>query len=360
MEISKNDMKMLKGVAILLMLLLHLFCRKEVNGLYETFPLINNVPLIYYIGLFGDACVPIYCFASGYGLFVSYKKQYKSKNFPRLFKLLINFWIILILFVGIGLLLGKFEAFPGGVNGFILNFFLLSNSYNGAWWFLQTYVILVFISPVLFKLVLKYSTISILLITAAIYLVSYIQRIKHVVDFGDSLLLGTISNSLVLVGTSLFPFILGTIFAKNRVYSKIYSKIYNISYKNILCATGIIALIIIHSVYESMIIAPFTALTFICIFTLMNKSTIVQKTFAFFGEHSTNIWLTHMFFYMSIFPSLTFAPRYPILIFIWLLILCIISSYIINFIYKSIIKMKIKNTPHEPNEGTYQVKLNDL
>ena len=77
-EISKNDTKILKGVAILFMLLLHLFARKEVNGLYETFPIINGVPLIYYIGLFGDACVPIYCFASGYGLFVVHKKEKKS------------------------------------------------------------------------------------------------------------------------------------------------------------------------------------------------------------------------------------------------------------------------------------------
>ena len=49
MEFSKQDMKFLKGVAILFMLSLHLFCRKEVNGLYETFPVINGVPFIYYL-----------------------------------------------------------------------------------------------------------------------------------------------------------------------------------------------------------------------------------------------------------------------------------------------------------------------
>ena len=86
MEISKNDMKMLKGVAILFMLLLHLFCRKKVGDLYETYPLINDVPLIYYLALFGDACVPIFCFASGYGLFVSFQngKIDHSKNGNRI------------------------------------------------------------------------------------------------------------------------------------------------------------------------------------------------------------------------------------------------------------------------------------
>ncbi|MEC2056048.1 hypothetical protein P9F83_12525 [Peribacillus psychrosaccharolyticus] len=46
MEFSKKDMKILQGVAILFMLALHLFARKDVNGLYETFPLINGVPLV--------------------------------------------------------------------------------------------------------------------------------------------------------------------------------------------------------------------------------------------------------------------------------------------------------------------------
>ncbi|MGG3582650.1 hypothetical protein P5618_011460 [Priestia megaterium] len=70
MEFSKKDMKILQGVAILFMLSLHLFARKEINGLYETFPVINRVPFVYYLALFGDACVPIYLFASGYGLFL--------------------------------------------------------------------------------------------------------------------------------------------------------------------------------------------------------------------------------------------------------------------------------------------------
>ena len=73
-------MKVLQGIAILFMLSLHLFARKEVNGIYETFPTINGIPLIYYIGLFGDACVPIYLFASGYGLFISISTERVSST----------------------------------------------------------------------------------------------------------------------------------------------------------------------------------------------------------------------------------------------------------------------------------------
>ncbi|CAM4224194.1 acyltransferase [Bacillus luti] len=342
MEISKSDTKMLKGAAILLMLLLHLFGRKEVNGMYETFLTINGTPLIYYLALFGDACVPIYCFVSGYGLYVFFYKEQRldvSRNCMRILKLLMNYWVVLVLFIIVGFFAGKSEVFSGGIISFFLNVFVLSSSYNGAWWFLQTYIILVFLAPLLTKLVRKYNSISLLLLFGAIYLVSYIQRIKNVLDVGHHTMLGMSVNAVVLVGTSLLPFIVGTIFAKEKIYSKIYNKCYYMPYKNILCAIGIIMLIVLHAFYESMIIAPFTAIAFISFFILMNKSSVIQHTLSFLGEHSTNIWLTHMFFYMSIFPGLIFAPRYPIIIFIWLITLCIASSYVINCIYKPIARM---------------------
>jgi membrane-bound acyltransferase YfiQ involved in biofilm formation len=74
----------------------------------------------------------------------------------------------------------------------------------------------------------------------------------------------------------------------------------------------------------------------------MDKSNFIQKVLTFLGNHSTNIWLIHMFFYMSIFPELTFAPRYPILIFAWLILLCLVSSFVINSIFKPI-ESKIEN-----------------
>jgi surface polysaccharide O-acyltransferase-like enzyme len=342
LEFTKKDITILKGVAIMFMLLLHLFTRKEVNGLYETFFVINGVPAIYYIGLFGDACVPIYCFASGYGLFVSMNKagnSILSRNFTRLFKLLINYWIVLVIFVGLGFFIGNPEVFPGSPVEFLLNFFVLSNSYNGAWWFVQTYIILVLTVPFLFKIIKKYNSINILLFTGIIYFVSYVQRIKHMIDFGDNMAINMFVNAVVLFGTSLLPFVVGAIFAKDKIYSRVHKKFYKIKYKNIICLTGILSLVIIHGVIETMFIAPFTAITFICLFNLMNKTTSVQRLLNFLGNHSTNIWLTHMFFYMTIFPELTFAPRYPVLIFAWLIALCLASSFVINAVYKPIVKI---------------------
>ncbi|WP_391557551.1 acyltransferase family protein [Robertmurraya sp.] len=336
MELSKLDMNITKGVAILMMLLLHLFCRKEYEGLYETFIYIGDTPLIYYLALFGDACVPIYCFASGYGLYLSYEKKQASYNRTSMFriiKLLINFYIILLLFIAIGSYIVP-DSYPGPLNKLLLNLLLLSNSYNGAWWFLQTYFLLILVSPFLFKVIKRYNIFLITIITVFIYLISYIQRVQQVINLGDNGGINILVNAMVLLGTSLFPFMIGSIFAKKSLYSLICKLINKFAYKNIICVAAILSLITFHGFYESMIIAPFTAIVFICAFNIMDKGFLTKKVLNFFGSHSTNMWLTHMFFYMTIFPELTFAPKYPILIFLWLIILCLISSYIINFFYR--------------------------
>lgn len=321
------------------MLLLHLFCRKEAAGLYITFPTVRGVPFIYYLALFGDACVPMYCFASGYGLYRSLEgKESLTKNFGRIFKLFINYWIVLLLFTAIGFFAGK-PGIPGSLTKFVLNFFLVSYSYNGAWWFLQTYIILVFLAPFLINLIKTYRYPFLLMVSGTVYFLSYVQRIRQVVDFGNSVILNTVVNAIVLVGTSQFGFVIGAVFAKDSLYSNLYNRFNNLRYKNRLCLLAILLLVLIHSFFETMFIAPFTAITFICLFNLMDKNILVNKVLSFLGDHSTNIWLTHMFFYLTIFPELIFGPRYPILIFIWLLILCLISSYCINFMYSGLIRI---------------------
>lgn len=67
----------LKSIAILMMLSLHLFNR-DYNGLFEPLIFVGEMPLSYYISLFSDACVPIFAFVSGYGLYNSYKNSPSS------------------------------------------------------------------------------------------------------------------------------------------------------------------------------------------------------------------------------------------------------------------------------------------
>ena len=59
MELTKNQIKMTKGIAISFMLLLHLFCTKTYEGVYSPILFVENIPLVYYLALFGDCCVAI-------------------------------------------------------------------------------------------------------------------------------------------------------------------------------------------------------------------------------------------------------------------------------------------------------------
>ena len=301
MELTKNQVKITKGVAILFMLLLHLFCTKNYEGLYSPILFIGEVPLMYYLALFGDCCVAIYCFCSGYGLFISYKnnmEKYLKNNFIRIFKLYINYWIILIIFVLIiGPLIGMGNSYPGTFKKFILSFTAIEPAYNGAWWFLTTYIILVLISQFTNKLVNKYNNIAIIFLSLVFYFVAYIQRIKGVV---------VLNNEILDWGISL----------------------------------------VAHGIVQSLFVAAFTGIVFICVFNLMDKPKWIISTLNYLGNHSTNMWLIHMFFYSIYFRQLIWSVKYSLFIYSLLVVLCVASSYIINLIYNPIIiaiNKKIKN-----------------
>lgn len=336
MELTKNQVSITKGLAILFMLFIHLFCRKDIAGYYDVFIKINGVPLVYYLALFCDASIAIYCFCSGYGLLTSYKndeKTYFQRNIIRLFKLYINYWIILVIFVlGIGFIVGKTAVYPGSFKMFFLAFTAISTTYNGAWWFLTTYIVLVLCSPFIHKIIIKYNSKIVLLLSVLFYFIAYLQRIKGMIVF-DNLVLSWLITQLALFGTSQFPFVVGGIFANQRIYSQLYNLFKQVKFKNLIFIIIIIGMIIFHSLLETAFLAPFIGIPFTCLFNLMDKPHWLNKILGYLKVHSTNIWLTHMFFYTIFFKELVFYPNYPILIFPWLVLLCLGASYIINFIY---------------------------
>ncbi|MDU2111333.1 MAG: acyltransferase, partial [Clostridiales bacterium] len=235
MELTKKQVSITKGVAILFMLLLHLFCTKDYQGLFTPLIMIKGVPLVYYLALFGDCCVAIYCFCSGYGLMCTYKNnpdEYNKKNAKRILKLYINFWIIILLFVLLlGYLTGNSATYPGNIKTFLLNVTAISVSYNGAWWFLTTYIILVLLSKFINKVVQRSNNVLITLIVFLIYCICYVQRINVVIKFTNPVLNWAITQA-ALLGTSLFPFVVGAIFADKKIYSFIYNKVNSIKFKN--------------------------------------------------------------------------------------------------------------------------------
>src|SRR5690606_7634460 len=158
MKITIEQSNQLKGIAILMMLVLHLFNTLEYKGLFTPLVFIGDKPLIYYISLFCDACVPIFAFVSGYGLFFKYRQNpsaYGRLNLGRIKKVYINLAIVILFFpVILGAIFGD-PKYPGSLLKLMLNLTAIDVSYNGAWWFFTIYILFILTSKFWFRLIDK-------------------------------------------------------------------------------------------------------------------------------------------------------------------------------------------------------------
>ncbi len=342
MPLTKEDALHLKGVAILGMVMLHLFCRLE-NLPYTPLVWIGDVPLIYYVGLFGDICVPIYCFCSGYAHYLLQSKQCEqySQRIPRkILRFLTNYWIVVVLFSVLGLLFDRTGAIPGFWRTFAGNMLVVDMSYNGAWWFVSTYLFLLILSPISFRIAEKVPGVILLLISGTVYLAAYLCRFNIQVVIPNKVL-NWIWNQIVLLGTSQFPYFLGALAFKYHAPEKLRG--YFIEGRRRFPKAVVTILLPIlafigHGIVQSLVIAPITAMIILTSLTLAELPKWILRGLAFLGKHSTNIWLVHMFFYLTLFKDLVFYARYPVLIALFMFVICIGVSYIIEFINQPICK----------------------
>lgn len=341
MKLQRDETKCLQGIAILFMLGLHLFNRSDISNFYDVKICLRGVPILTRISYIFDACVPIYLFCSGYGLYISEDAgSNMKKRAHRVLKLLIRFWIIMVLTCCVGFVLGMRDRFPGSLLNFILNACLVENSYVGAFWFVQTYTILALLSGVIFKLVKKYSYWAVLPSSLALYIgafgIEYVVLGKMEVEAARLFV-----NALMLFMRSQFSFVIGMFFAKENMLdcSKLLSRIRN---NPILPWIFLCVVIAGRAVLRHMIFAPFSAVALIFLFGTYNWGKLGEKILVFFGKHSTNIWLTHMQFYMIFTPTLVFGSRNVFVIMLTLVMLSLAASYAVDWIYNLVTRRKMK------------------
>lgn len=237
----------------------------------------------------------------------------------------------------VGFICGMKERFPGTLLNFVLNAFLMKNSYVGAFWFVQTYTILALLSGCIFKLIKKYSY----------WIVLPVSLILYVTAFGiEYMILGEIQieavtkvvSALILFLRSQFSFVMGMILAKENMLdrSKILSKIRN---NQILPWLFFIIVIVVRAILCHMIFAPFSAIALIILFGTYNWGIRGEKILIFFGRHSTNMWLTHMQFYMIFTPTLVFFSRNVFVIMLTLVGLSLLASYVVDWVYEMVISI---------------------
>ena len=153
MELNKNDSKMLQGLSVLAMVWLHLFDREH-SGLFMPLIFLGSKPLSFLIAQLADFCVFGFAFVSGYGhMAQSDGKGWYKRRLKGLLSVFISYWVILAVFSAVSAIAGQASFMPGSVMKFIRNALTIDSSYNGAWWYMFTYAVIVLASPLILKAV---------------------------------------------------------------------------------------------------------------------------------------------------------------------------------------------------------------
>lgn len=340
MSVSLQKSNQLKSIAILMMLILHLFNR-DYQDLFQPIIFIGSQPLSHYLSMFCDACIPIFAFVSGYGLYYKYKNspiKYGSSNIRRIKKLYILLWIVILLFpIGIGGLLHQ-PDYPGSVWKLISNLTALDVSYNKSWWFFTTYIFFIVTSKFWFFLFNKLNPYIYFVVLLGLYFVAFYFRV-YKNDLFNSLLFNWGHKQLAMYFCTLFQFMMGAFALEYQWHHRTSQIFKNLPTKNIFVIGLMLCLVIVHALVPNFIIAAFLGLGFIFLYLQLDMPVFVSKALKFFEPHATNIWLVHMFFYLIFFADFVYSFKYVPFIFIVLLILCVVSSYLVNLISKPLLKL---------------------
>lgn len=341
---NKDTSLELKGLAILLMLLLHLFNTQERVAECTTFVQFwNHKPLVYALSRVAGFCVPIYLFVSGYGHAMSH--LHGRLNFrhcvQRVFKLYVNFWIIFFLFIPIACWL-KPAAYPRGIAVFLLNLIGLDFSYNAEWWFLLPYVVLALLSPFLFRAVVHKADTGDtrigkvpLLLAAAVYLLITTCGKYLPEPFSQHPLVILCLNTFKL----LFVFLAAAAFAFNHWFERLQAWPRR---RRILCLFILLALCLLRMSLGPSFLNAFFVLVCIPLYVLIKRPIWLQRFLMFFGKHSTNMWLCHTFFAYYIWSEWFYGLRYPLLIYTALVIVSLGVSMLVLPVYKRVERLILR------------------
>ncbi|WP_168177388.1 acyltransferase family protein [Vagococcus zengguangii] len=361
---TRKDTKVAKGMAIVLMLIHHLwtFPDRLPNGnLAMTGPLttmsINGVPILIAFGRFGKICVSIFMFFVGYGLY----KQYISGRLnlaKRITSIYFSYWKIFILFIPIAFIFfGNQEALTRysdlyrhfDLQTFILNFWGINvTAYNGEWWFVMAFVIACLVGYIYIVLTKNINDLTIemgLVFLLNLFVINFLPELVQLPVFES--LKGEIYYEKFFNQTGIMTLFSGITFAKYNVLDQLMSKLAQIKNwgKWLLSIGGVLSAIYLlnFSGFEFYYFVLTPVLVALLV-SVINTSKILTTVFIFLGQHSTNMWLVHSFFCyrFSIFVKLVFISRNPIINLLVLILLSLGTSIAIDYFYNKIEKLKDK------------------
>lgn len=327
--IAKSKTTELKGIAIFMMLFLHLFNQAENVDLCTTAGItVGGEPLVLFLSRGMYPVVSMYLFLSGYGLYYNHRNQNRGGNFRRIIRLYIVYWTSILLFGGLGCLLRP-DIYPGTLADIVENLTGWKTNYNFEAWFLFPYVLLALSSQWVFRLLDRYgiatsATLSGLAFLASGYLISryhaeffYLPENRWIYH-------------IALYANTLFAFLLGGIFCKlsdrdfqERIFSRFVTSGYFVW-------PLILLLFIIECVIKKLAFSPVFVVLFVPLFVHAPLGRGLEKFLSLLGKYSTGMWLVHSYFCYYLFHEFIYGFRYPIVILVVLLLLSFSAAYVVQ------------------------------
>ncbi len=246
---------------------------------------------------------------------------------------LTNFWIIFLIFIPIGVLMGVYEFNIGNI---IAAFFGMNTAtYNTEWWFVRCYLVLLLIFP-FFNYLLSKHKIYKKFIVLLIYFVIYLTGRIIIKFLGSNIFLDSYFWYLRNIEI-LSVFFIGMVCAKYNVYGKLINFFNDKINIKLVSIIAIIISVILRIVFQNsattmradFIVVPI----FVFSITTLLYNTSISKFFILMGKHSTNMWLTHTFWCYYFWQPIVFLPYISTAVYVWLVILSLGTSFLINLIY---------------------------
>lgn len=331
---TKEYTNIVKGFAIIMLLLYHLFGNVYELGAmgviceplsYEVFSVICG---------FGNICVSIFVFLTAYGISKSIDirsdidgKLLCGQAFKRAGRLMVQFFLLYLSVVLVMHPHLNFKAYYGeGGGGFVqmlvdslgLSHFFSTKMMNITWWYMEIAYLLIFLVPFLCVLYKK----------TGIYLI----LVMYVFPF------------LIPINGDVLRYLLVAVAGVCAAYGGWIEKAMNGKLPLVLkWLIGILGLALCVYVREKRIIQdgflnladPVIVVFITCTISVTIGSVPVVRTiFAFLGRHSMNIFLVHTFFYLLIWRAEIYQFKYAIVTFLLLLSVSLLYSVCLEAVKK--------------------------
>lgn len=335
---SKSDTSVMKGVAIILMLIHHLFYSDDlISRCTLILPYEDKILLLF--SSLGKVCVAIFVLISGYGLYKSYLSATETGGYKKtvlfilshIWNLLKQYWIIVLPFALLGILTGwrtVYDAYGSNWIGklitdiFGLNYLIYgtTNLFNVTCWYLGIAILFFVLTPFF----------------------CWLMKKNPILLVGLSMLLGydhlLISRRIGL--HYILAFVIGMLLSKYEILDRIKSMKKDQYYIfGSICL--VLAIAAVRHKYGIIVDGVFALSIIIFMLGIIDILPKVEKVIGMIGNHSATIFMMHTFVFMYYFEKITYTMKYPVLVLLFLLTVCMVYATVLNHSVKSLKKWLI-------------------